>query len=45
MRDDATQTFQVFVMNADGTDQRTLTDLPSENSHPGWRPLETSGSQ
>jgi TolB protein len=45
MRDDATQTFQVFVMNADGTDQRPLTDLPSENSHPGWRPLETSGSQ
>jgi TolB protein len=45
MRDDATQTFQVFVMNADGSDQRPLTELPSENSHPGWRPLETSGSQ
>jgi TolB protein len=45
MRDDATQTFQVFVMNADGTDQRPLTNLPSETSHPGWRPLETAGSQ
>jgi Tol biopolymer transport system component len=45
MRDDASQTFQVFVMNADGSDQTPLTELPSENSHPGWRPLETRDSQ
>jgi len=27
---------QVFVMNADGTNQRPLTALPSEHGHAGW---------
>jgi hypothetical protein len=27
---------QLFVMNADGSDVRPLTSLPSENGHPGW---------
>lgn len=27
---------QLFVMNADGTNVRPLTGLPSENGHPGW---------
>jgi Tol biopolymer transport system component len=30
------QILQVFVMNADGTQVRPLTALPSENGHPGW---------
>ncbi len=29
---------QVFVMNADGSNQRPLTALPSENGHAGWGP-------
>jgi Tol biopolymer transport system component len=27
---------RIFVMNADGTNQRPLTGLPSENGHAGW---------
>jgi len=27
---------QIFVMNADGTNQRSLTALPSDNGHAGW---------
>jgi len=34
----ARQIRQVFVMNADGTNQRPLTALPSENGHAGWGP-------
>ena len=30
------QIIQVFVMNADGTEVRPITALPSENGHPGW---------
>ena len=30
------QILQVFVMNADGTQVRPLTALPSENGHPAW---------
>jgi hypothetical protein len=27
---------QVFVRNADGTNQKSLTSLPGENGHAGW---------
>jgi len=26
----------VWVMNADGTNQKALTSLPGENGQPGW---------
>jgi hypothetical protein len=32
----AAQILEVFVMNAEGTEQTPLTTLPSENGHPGW---------
>ena len=34
--------YQVFVMNADGTDQRQLTNSNRDNTHPRWSP---DGSQ
>jgi Tol biopolymer transport system component len=30
------QILQVWVMNADGTNQKALTSLPGENGQPGW---------
>jgi Tol biopolymer transport system component len=27
---------QLFVMNADGSNQKSLTSLPGENGHAGW---------
>ena len=35
---------QVFIMKADGTEQRQLTDEDSNHGYPMWRPLEQTSS-